>query len=128
MPFNVWQSRRCRGQLRGHFRSASLLFHQTKGASRIGKNLIKKLPEGFAASHEIFYAMLLHEQRANNYKPKWAAAQFKTKCDVWAPLYWNEFASVPPSKRVKNWITSRRIAYAAVQRKLKAQAAERASG
>ena len=95
---------------------------------RIGKNLIKKLPEDFAPSHEIFYAMLLYEQHANNYKPKWAAAQFKTKCEVWAPLYWNEFAPVPPSKRVQNWITSRRIAYAAIQRKLKAQAAERAAG
>ena len=95
---------------------------------RIGTNLIKKLPEDFAASHEIFYAMLLYEQRAKNYKPKWAAAQFKQKCDVWAPLYWNEFAPVPPSKRVINWITSRRIAYAAVQRKLKAQGSERYAG
>jgi len=86
----------------------------------IGKSMTKKLPEDFSPSHEIFYAMLLHEQQACNYKPQWAAAQFKNKCDVWAPLYWNEFAPVPPSKRVKNWITSRRIAYAAVQRKLKA--------
>ena len=85
----------------------------------IGKSLVKRLPEGWP-NHEVFYQMLLYQQREHNYAPKWAAAQYKQRCDAWPPFHWNDLAAIPPSKRVRNWLTSRRIAYHAVQRKLKA--------
>jgi len=82
----------------------------------IGKSLVKRLPEGWP-SHEIFYAMLMHHAKRLNYSPKWAAAQFKQRCNVWPPFHWNDLAAVPPDKRVKNWITSRRIAFVKAREK-----------
>jgi len=82
----------------------------------IGKSLVKRLPDGWP-SHEIFYAMLMHHAKRLNYSPKWAAAQFKQRCEVWPPFHWNDLAAIPPNKRVKNWIHSRRIAYAKAREK-----------
>ena len=83
---------------------------------RIGKAMVKRLPEGWP-SHEVFYAMLMHHQRRLEYSDKWAAAQFKEKCKIWPPFHWNDLAALPPSKRIKNWIHSRRIAYAKARQK-----------
>ena len=86
---------------------------------RIGKKLIEPLPEGWP-SHEIFYAMLIHYGASKGYKPGWAAVKFKEKCSVWPERHWMNMASVPPSPRIKNWIISRNIAYAAARKKEKA--------
>lgn len=83
---------------------------------RIGKSMVERLPEGWP-SHEIFYAMLLHHQQRLKYSNKWAAAQFKQKCECWPPFHWNDMAPLPPNKRIKNWIHSRRIAYAKARQK-----------
>ena len=88
----------------------------------IGKSLVKRLPEGWP-SHEVLYQMLMFIQREKNYAPKWAAAKFKQRCDTWPLRHWDNLAAIPPSKRIRNWVTSRNIAYAAVQRKLKAAGA-----
>lgn len=88
---------------------------------RIGKSMVARLPEGWP-SHEIFYAMLLHHQKRLEYSDKWAAAQFKEKCDCWPPFHWNDMAPLPPNARIKNWITSRRIAYAKRRQKEQRQA------
>ena len=77
---------------------------------RIGKKLVEKLPEGFP-SHEIFYAMLIHYGAGKGYKPGWASVQYKTKVKEWPARHWMNMASVPPSKRVLNWIKSRQIAF-----------------
>jgi len=87
----------------------------------IGKSLVKKLPKDWV-SHEIFYQMLLYHQRQKGYKPGWAAMNFEKKAGCRPPHHWNDLAAIPPDKRVRNWLTSRMIAYAAMQRKLKAQA------
>ena len=87
----------------------------------IGKSLVKRLPEGWP-SHENLYQMLMWIQREKNYAPLWPKALFKKRCDTWPLSHWDDLAAIPPSKRIRNWITSRNIAYAAVQRKLKAQA------
>ena len=78
---------------------------------RIGKKMVKKLPEGWP-SHDIFYAMLINYGASKGYKPGWAAVKFKEKCGVWPERHWMNMASVPPGKRILNWITSRNIAYA----------------
>ena len=78
---------------------------------RIGKKMVKKLPEGWP-SHDIFYAMLINYGAGKGYKPGWASVKFKEKCGVWPERHWMNMASVPPSKRILNWITSRNIAYA----------------
>lgn len=82
----------------------------------IGKKLVKKLPEGWP-SHEVFYAMLINYGAGKGYKPGWAAVKFKEKCEIWPERHWMNMASVPPDKRILNWITSRNIAYAAARKK-----------
>ena len=86
----------------------------------IGKSLVKRLPEGWP-SHEVFYAMLMHHAKRLNYSPKWPDAMFKQRCDVWPPFHWNDLAAIPPNKRIKNWITSRRIAFAKAKQKADGQ-------
>jgi len=93
----------------------------------IGKNMVEKLPKGWV-SHEIFYAMLMHYGASKKYKPGWAAMKFKEKCGVWPERHWMNMASVPPDARVKNWITSRNIAYAKARGKEKRQRAAGVSG
>jgi len=90
----------------------------TKDANlvRIGKTMIEKLPKDWP-SHENFYAMLMFYQKKHKYRGRWAAARFKSKCDVWPPPHWDNLAPLPTSKRVKNWIQSRNIAYAAERKK-----------
>lgn len=88
---------------------------------RIGKKLVKKLPDGWP-SHDIFYAMLIHYGHGKGYKPGWAAVKFKEKTDVWPERHWMNMASVPPSKRILNWIISRNIAYAKGRKKANASA------
>ena len=78
---------------------------------RIGKELVKRLPKGWV-SHDIFYCMLKRYGADHGYKPGWASVKFKEKCGVWPERHWVNMASVPPDKRVLNWITSRNIAYA----------------
>lgn len=78
---------------------------------RIGKVLVKKLPKGWV-SHEIFFCMLKRYGAEHGYKPGWAAVKFKEKCGCWPERHWMNMVSVPPDKRVRNWITSRNIAYA----------------
>jgi len=87
----------------------------------IGKSLVKRLPEGFP-DHQIFFQMLMHNAHRLG-KPKMALAQYKEKCDAWPPFHWNDLARIPPNKRVKNWITSRRIAYHKARQKAERQAA-----
>jgi len=86
----------------------------------IGKNMVKRLPEGWPP-HETFYAMLLHHQRANNESKNWAVNQFRKKAGVTPPGDWDTFNPVIPDKRVRNYIQSRKYAYGAMQRKLRAQ-------
>ncbi len=78
---------------------------------RIGKALVEKLPKGWV-SHEILFCMLKRYGAEHNYKPGWAAVKFKEKCGCWPERHWMNMVSVPPDKRVLNWITSRNIAYA----------------
>lgn len=92
----------------------------------IGKSMTKKLPTGFP-THQIFYQMLMHNAHRLN-KPKMAKAQYKEKCESWPPWHWDNLAHIPPDKRVKGWIHSRRIAFAAVQKKLKAERQTQAAG
>jgi superfamily II DNA or RNA helicase len=87
---------------------------------RIGKNLVKALPEGWV-SHEKFYAMLLHHSKANGESDNWARNQFKKKALCWPEPQWDGQPTVPPDKRVRNFIQSRKYAYGAMQRKLRAQ-------
>jgi len=82
----------------------------------IGKNLHKRLPEDFP-THDIFYAMLRWHAREKGYNDKWAAAQYRNKCDAWPPFHWNNMAMVPPNPRVKNWIIGMQIRYAKGRRK-----------
>ncbi len=77
---------------------------------RIGKKLVEKLPEGWP-SHEIFYAMLMNYGAGKGYKPGWASVQYKSKVKQWPEKHWMNMASVPPSKRIINWIKSRQIAF-----------------
>lgn len=86
----------------------------------IGKTMAKKLPEGWP-SHEFFYRMLLAYAKAKNRKTGWARHTFKKKSGVWPPNNWDNLSAIPPTKRVQAYINSRNIAYAAVQRKLKAE-------
>jgi superfamily II DNA or RNA helicase len=78
---------------------------------RIGKKMVEKLPEGWP-SHEVFYQMLIRYGAEKGYKPGWAAVKFKEKAGVWPERHWMNLPSVPPSKRILNWIISRNIAYA----------------
>lgn len=82
----------------------------------IGRNLAKKLPKDWP-SHEVFYAMLRHYCAEKKRKPYWAIATFEKKAGCRPPPEWNNHALVPPDKRVKNYIISRNIAYAATQKK-----------
>lgn len=82
----------------------------------IGRNLHKRLPEDFP-THELFYAMLRYHANDKGYNEKWAAAQYRKKCDAWPPFHWNNMARVPPSPRVKNWIIGMQIRYAKGRRK-----------
>lgn len=86
----------------------------------IGKTMAKKLPEGWP-SHEFFFRMLVHVVNQKGRKIGWARHTFKKKCGVWPPKNWDNLTAIPPTKRVQAYIHSRNIAYAAVQRKLKAQ-------
>lgn len=87
---------------------------------RIGKNLVKALPEGWV-SHETFYAMLRHHSQQNNESQNWARNQFKKKAGCWPDPQWEGQPTVQPDKRVRNYIKSREYAYGAMRRKLRAQ-------
>jgi superfamily II DNA or RNA helicase len=87
----------------------------------IGKNMVKRLPEGWP-SHEVFFQMLTHKQREKKYSSGWARNQFKKKVGCWPPGHWVNLAAIPPNKRVQNWITSRNIAYAKWKQKQQAGA------
>jgi len=89
---------------------------------RIGKNMLDKLPEGWP-SHEIFYSMLINLGAERGYKPGWASVKYKEKTGVWPERHWMNMASVPASPRIKNWITSRNIAYQARKKKERANSA-----
>jgi len=88
----------------------------------IGRNMVKRLPEGWP-SHEVFFQMLLHKQREKKYSDGWARSQFNKKVGCWPPGHWVNLAAIPPSKRVTNWITSRNIAYAKWKQKQQGGAA-----
>jgi len=85
----------------------------------IGKSLVKRLPEGWP-SHEVFFQMLIHHAQRTNKKPGWVFHTFKKKAGAGAPGHWINMAGVPPDKRIKNYIISRGIAYAAKQKSLRA--------
>ena len=87
---------------------------------RIGKNLVKALPEGWV-SHEQFYAMLRHHSNANNESQNWARNQFKKKAGCWPEPDWEHNQTTVPDRRVRNYIQSRKYAYGAMRRKLRAQ-------
>jgi superfamily II DNA or RNA helicase len=89
---------------------------------RIGKNMVKALPKGWV-SHERFYAMLRWHSNANNEGKNWARNQFKKKAGVFPEPEWDDHACpvFKPDKRVRNFIQSRKYAYGAMQRKLRAQ-------
>ncbi len=86
----------------------------------IGKNMVKRLPEGWP-SHEVLFQMLMYEQRWKKYKSGWARTLFNKRAGCYPPAHWSDLAAIPPNKRLRNWLISRNIAYAAVQRKIKAQ-------
>ena len=87
----------------------------------IGRSLVKQLPEGWP-KHEVFFAMLLHEQHTNPSAGKnFAANTFRKKAGCTAPGDWHDFQAVPPDRRVSNYIKSRNYARGAMQRKLRAQ-------
>jgi superfamily II DNA or RNA helicase len=87
---------------------------------RIGKNMVKALPKGWV-NHEIFYAMLRHHAKQKNESDNWARNQFKKKSLCFPEPQWDGQPTVPPDKRVRNYIQSRKYAYGAMQRKLRAQ-------
>jgi len=87
---------------------------------RLGKNMVKALPEGWV-NHEQFYAMLRHSAKANEKPDNWARNQFKKKALCWPLPEWDSQSTIPPDKRVRNYIQSRNYAYGAMQRKLRAQ-------
>ena len=58
------------------------------------------------------FRMLKGHCLTKGYKPGWAAYQYKTKFQTWPARAWNDHGPLEPSKRVKNWIVSRQIAYA----------------
>lgn len=86
---------------------------------RIGKNLVKALPKGWV-NHQTFYAMLRHHAGANNESQNWARNQFKKKAGVFPEPQWDGEPTRTPDKRVRNFIQSRKYAYGAMQRKLRA--------
>jgi len=87
----------------------------------IGRSLVKKLPDGWP-KHEVFFAMLLHEQHTNPSAGKnFAANTFRKKAGCTAPGDWHDFQAIPPDRRVSNYIKSRNYARGAMQRKLRAQ-------
>jgi len=86
---------------------------------RIGKNLAKALPKGWV-NHQTFYAMLRHHARENNESQNWARNQFKKKAGVFPEPQWDGEPTRTPDKRVRNYIQSRKYAYGAMQRKLRA--------
>lgn len=88
----------------------------------IGKNTAKKLPEGWP-SHEVFYQMLMYHAKEKGFKRGWAVFEFEAKAECKPPWHWNDFAPIPPSRRVRNWIHSRKIRYIKGRQK-----AERAAG
>jgi DNA repair protein RadD len=89
---------------------------------RIGSNLLNKLPDGWP-SHEVFYCMLKRVGAERGYKPGWASVKYKEKTGVWPERHWANMASVPVDPRIKNWITSKDIAYAAARKKANASRA-----
>ena len=86
----------------------------------IGKNMVKRLPEGWP-SHEQFFAMLLHEQKSGNESQNWAVNQFRKKAGCMPPGEWHDLEPVHPNMRVRNYVKSRRYAYGAMRRKLRSQ-------
>jgi DNA repair protein RadD len=87
---------------------------------RIGKDLVNALPKGWV-NHEQFYAMLRHHANQNNESQNWARNQFKKKSLCWPDPTWDSQPTVPPDRLVRNYIQSRKYAYGAMQRKLRAQ-------
>ena len=87
---------------------------------RIGKTMVKALPKGWV-SHDKFFAMLMHHAKSNNESENWARNQFKKKAGVFPEPQWDSLPTMPPDKRVRNFIMSRNYAYGAMQRKLRAQ-------
>lgn len=86
----------------------------------IGRNMVKRLPEGWP-THEVFFQMLMHHCREKGYAPGWARVQFNKKVGCYPPGHWNNLAVIPPNKRIKNWIISRNIAYAKAKAKSRQQ-------
>jgi len=62
------------------------------------------------------FRMLKGHALTKGYKAGWAAYQYKNKFQIWPARAWNDYGSLEPSKRVKNWILSRQIAYARKQK------------
>jgi hypothetical protein len=77
----------------------------------IGRNLHKKLPDGFP-KHEIFYGMLRYYAHKHNKNDGWAASLYRKKCNAYPPFHWNNMARIAPSKKVASWITGMNIRYA----------------
>jgi len=82
----------------------------------IGRNLHRRLPEGFP-THELFYGMLRSYAQKKGYSDKWAATMYRKKCEAWPPFHWNDMAMIEPSKRVQNWILGQMIRYAKGRKK-----------
>lgn len=86
---------------------------------RIGKNMVKALPVGWV-NHEQFYAMLRWHSNSESESKNWARNQFKKKALCWPLPDWENTPTMVPDKRVRNYIQSRKYAYGAMQRKLRA--------
>ena len=62
------------------------------------------------------FRMLKGHALTKGYKTGWAAHQYKSKYQNWPAREWNDYGGLEPSKRVKNWILSRQIAYSKKQK------------
>src|SRR5262249_51229395 len=59
-----------------------------------------------------FYCELRYIESARQYKPGWAAHQFKKKFGRFPPWSWNNHQPRQPSPATIAWVRSRQIAYA----------------
>ena len=64
-----------------------------------------------AAERARWHAMLVHVAAEREYKPGWAAVQYKEKFGTWPPWGSNP-QPIPPTPEVRSWVRSRLIAYA----------------
>jgi hypothetical protein len=75
------------------------------GARRSGQSA----PEDW--EKRVFFSELMGITKPH-YKLGWPARQFREKFGHWPPRAWDALPALSPSLNTRNWVTSRRIAFA----------------